>query len=126
MASLSPLLICWFLLLLAWRTDGQRCPQADNIFPPSGTVEVVFTISGSNLQNVSAVMVGTIDGAEQTITENEFVGKNSTHLQFVLGAVRETGSVTVELVTARNPNCSNVTTTVDLRIRKICTFCLHL
>jgi len=126
MASLSPSVVCWFLLLLAWRTDGQRCPQADNIFPPSGTVGVVFTISGSSLQNVSAVMVGNTDGAEQTIAENEFVGKNNTHLQFALDEVRETGSVTVEFVTASNPSCSNVTTTVDLRMRKICTFCLHL
>ena len=121
MASLSPQVICWFLLLLASRTNGQQnCPQADSINPPSGTVGVEFTINGSDLEEVNSVIVG------DAVTSTPPFSSNDTHLQFTLDQVLETGSVSVELVATRNPPCNNVMTTVDLRMGKLCTVkCLH-
>jgi len=128
MASLSSSVICWFLLLLAWRTDGQNCPQANSIFPPSGTIGVVFTINGSGLQGVNEVMVGTSSsGVQQRISEDAFVSRNDTHLQFTLNQPElQTGLVPVELVATNNPPCSNAQIMVDLRRRKLCVHRPHL
>jgi len=116
MASLPPSVICWFLLLFAWRCDGQNCPQIGSIFPPSGTTGVIFTISGSNLNQVSRVVVGN-NAAIETITT---FSQNSTHLQFAKDdAVVETGVVPVVLTAT---NCSRaVNTTINLRAGELFT-----
>ena len=52
----------------------------DSIFPPSGTVQVTFTVRGSNLQGVSAIAVNI--GVDRTANIN---ARNATRLQFVIG-----------------------------------------
>ena len=81
MASLVLLVACWLLLQLTG-SHSQNCPTISSISPPSGTVQVTFTITGSNLDGLQEVVVDIGRNQNANITQST---RNETHLQFRIG-----------------------------------------
>ena len=113
MASAMLLASCWLLFLqVSWSVGQQNCPVVNSIFPPSGTVETEFLISGTNLDRLSEI---TIDiGTSRTIPVSN---TNAAHYHFTIGGTLL--SVPGPLMfTAVHPTCVIDSIQLDLRERK--------
>ena len=100
MASAVLLVVCWFLLEASW-ARAQICPMVNSIFPPSGTVQVTFTVRGNNLDGAFSEINVNI-GTNQTAT---IAASNTTHLQFVIGGVLLSPGSSPVFFTASNALC---------------------
>lgn len=110
------LLVGGLLLLQAsWIVAQQNCPMVDSIFPPSGTVDTMFSARGSNLGGLRQIMVDigtvtTIDIDAANMTRNE------TNLQFVIGGtlLNREGARPITFIT-NVTGCESQTLQLDLR-----------
>ena len=101
MGSLVLLVACWFLLKLTGSHAQMNCPTIESIFPPSGTVEVTFTITGNNLGGLQQIDVDI--GTNQIATIGE---RNETHLQFLItGTLLMPGPRNVTFIATPPPAC---------------------
>ena len=99
------------------RAQNRTCleteqPVLAGIDPPSGTGEVRYTITGSQLDQIAGieVTVGTSElGSEVTILES-----NATSIQFTFSGSVEDGLATVTLQ-PNNSACNTTSSDIDLR-----------
>ena len=104
---------CWLLLLqISWIVGQQNCPVVNNIFPPSGTVETEFLLTGTNLERLTEI---TIDIG--TIRRIAVSNTNTTHYQFAIGGTLLSAPGPL-MFTATPTACVIDSIQLDLRERK--------
>ena len=113
MASWMLLVGGLLLLQASWIVAQPNCPVVDSISPPSGTVNTMYLVRGSNLDRVSQITVDT--GTVMTIDAADTM-RNGTHLQFVIGGLllNDGGARPITFNTTFAA-CNNQTLQLDLR-----------
>lgn len=116
MASAMLLGGCWLLLQISWTVAQQNCPTVESIFPPSGTVDSMYLLTGNNLDRLSQIEVD-LPGTEPVVIEVAEVMHNVTHVQFTIGGTLLRDGLRDIIFTASVAECQSQLQPIQLDLR---------
>ena len=106
MLQLTALLVTVILVCLQ-STCNAQCPAVSNVNPKSGLKQQVFTVTGSNLLQVT-----NITASQGTVN---YTKVNSGQIKFQFLSVQPSGVITINLLPSDNANCNSISFTIDIK-----------